>query len=102
MASTIALIALRALNYGGRSLGVGDQFEARPIDAAILTYRHHADFAPRASRPSTPSPHPAPLPIVITEPDEQEPISEPDEPAPEDPPKPRRRTYRRRDMKAED
>lgn len=83
----IALIARRALEYGGRALGAGDVFDATPIDAAILTYRHHAAFAPTGV---TASPAPSSVAVVVVAPS-----------AEEDPPKPKRR-YRRKDLIADE
>ena len=51
----IALVARRPLTYGGRAVKAGDVFETTPIDAAILTYRRHAAFAPKGVTASSAS-----------------------------------------------
>lgn len=43
----VALVALRPLTYQGRAIAVGERFVAKAVDAAVLTYRKDADFAPR-------------------------------------------------------
>lgn len=97
----IALIARHSLTYDHRALGAGERFEATPIDAAILTYRRDATFAPRGVPTVSPAPvvPPDPEPAIVCEPAADEAESEPDpEPEPE---KPKRR-YRRRDLQAEE
>lgn len=48
----IALIARRPFEYDGRRLVAGQRFAARPIDAAVLTYRHQAAFAGAVPAPA--------------------------------------------------
>jgi len=97
---TVMLTARRAFVLRGRSVQAGEVFEALPVDAAVLTYRRHADFAP-AGATSTASPAsvvpaasssslPADLPPAAASP--AEPLK----------PRRRRRTYRRRDLVPED
>jgi hypothetical protein len=45
----IALVARQDLTYGARTVAAGEPFEATPLDAAVLTYRRQASFAPRAA-----------------------------------------------------
>jgi hypothetical protein len=40
------MIARRAVPYRGHTYRPGDQFDAVPIDAAMLRYQGLADFAP--------------------------------------------------------
>jgi len=104
----IALIANESLIYGNRSVGAGERFDATPIDAAVLTYRRRAAFAPRgmvAPPPSAPRPEPTPEPA---RPDRRsvrrvleaaaETAEDSSEPSDE---KPTRRRYRRRDLEPE-
>lgn len=73
----IALVAKQPLSYAGRDLRAGDVFEAKPIDAAVLTYKRRAGFAPKDATP-TPEPEPEPAPGT------------------------RRRRYRTRELKADE
>lgn len=97
----IALIATRQLIYGTRALGAGERFDATPIDAAVLTYRRHAAFAPLG--PIAP-PSPAPPVEPISTDEEAEPSGEASGRTDEDGESParRKRTYKRRDLQAED
>jgi hypothetical protein len=84
----IRLIAQGALTYQGRTVGTGEVFEAAPIDAAVLTYHRQAIFA-TGTTPASPVPSrqdEAPIAAPDTEPDKPK----------------RRRSYRRRDLRAED
>jgi hypothetical protein len=99
----IALVATRPLVYGTRALGAGERFDASPIDAAVLTYRRHAAFAPRGMVQPAPAPsiesESAPVRRVrvttIDEADETGSLETPIE-------KPARRRYQRRDLQAEE
>lgn len=71
---TITLVAKQPLTYAGRNFEAGDVFSAKPIDAAVMTYRRKAKFADKDA-PLTPEPEPE---------------------------TPRRRRYRTRQMKAEE
>lgn len=111
---TITLVAKQPLTYAGRNFEAGDVFSAQPIDAAVLTYRRKAKFAPRDA-PMTPDGTDCPgaegHPGVQGEPGiargcpagERGELGEGDiggpEPEPEAPR--RRRRYRTRQMKAE-
>ena len=70
----IALIAKRAFTHRGRTYQAGERFEIAPVDAAALRYQGLAAFVPR------------------------------DTPPPDEPEKPstKGRTYKRRDLQAED
>lgn len=45
----IRMIARRAVPYRGHTYRPGDQFDATPLDAAMLRYQEYADFVPRAT-----------------------------------------------------
>jgi hypothetical protein len=112
----IALVARQDLPYRGREVKMGESFDAAPIDAAILTYHRKAVFAPSRTPPPD-------SPILAPEPPNYHDCStmvaglmhcrgcvdqtcehespEPPEPTEDEKPK-RRRTYRRRDMVAEE
>ena len=93
----------------------GERFDATPIDAAVLTYRHQAAFAPRgrvAPPPATPLPAPpSPPPPVTPDPvpldradvarafDVPERLLETGDTAAAE--KPSKRRYRRRDLEPE-
>lgn len=96
----ITLVARAPLTYRGRAVRPGEVFAAAPIDAAVLTYSPSlgrpakARFAPPGARVVAPD---VPLPeiaAVVLDPD-------PVEEEPEEKPR-RRRTYRRRDLVAEE
>lgn len=87
---TVTLLAQRPLDYAGRVVGAGEPFEATPIDAAVLTYRGQAVFAPPGVRSRPPAP------VVPTAAPSTADAAEPEAGAS------RRRRYRRRDLTAED
>jgi hypothetical protein len=113
----IRLIAQGALTYQGRTVGTGEVFEAAPIDAAVLTYHRQAIFA-TGTTPASPVPldvrqqieRAVDAGIVVTAPGERVvpraalPPTEPQTLVVDvEPEKPkRRRSYRRRDLRAED
>lgn len=98
----ITLVALQPMTREGQHLIAGDVFSVRPIEAAALTYRRQARFAtPRDLPRREPATEPAPAPVAPPTP--QPPPTPPDEePASVPKPKRSRRSYRRRDMTAED
>lgn len=92
----IGLVARQALTYRNRTVGAGERFEAAPIDAAVLTYRRQAVFAPRGAQPAPPAPVSQPTPgSPATEAEETEKHKR-------SPAKRRGRRYQRRDMVAEE
>lgn len=98
----IALIATESLVYGNRPVGAGERFDATPIDAAVLTYRRRAAFAPRGPVAPPPAPRPAPEPSAVRPVRHIEARVEDAEGSPETPgEKPARRRYRRRDLEPE-
>lgn len=74
------LIALKELRYAGRQLAAGEEFDASDRDGRLLTLIGKAEVAESA--------------IGESEPEEVAPTTEQEQP--------KRRTYRRRDMRAED
>jgi hypothetical protein len=100
----IALIATESLVYGNRPVGAGERFDATPIDAAVLTYRRRAAFAPRGqvapppAPPVAPDPEPPPVRrvrrVAVDEAREPESLETDTE-------SPARRRYRRRDLEPE-
>lgn len=97
----IALVATRPLVYGDLSLGAGERFDATPIDAAVLTYRRHAAFAPRGPiAPQPPAPRVEPVCLGDDETSAVERLTEHGED--DAPPVKRKRTYKRRDLQAEE
>ena len=107
MERQIPLVAKTNLSYAGREFKAGDVFLAKPIDAAVFTYRRRAKFAPSDAEP-TPEPEtfrPAKREeIELTEDGERmfggvvTPAEETQQPESGS----RRRRYRRRDLKAEE
>lgn len=81
MAKSVTVYAARAFSHSGTAVSVGDPLTVSPIEAAALNYRKLATLhKPKA------------LPKVMT----VEPEPEPEQP------KRRRRTYKRRDLRAEE
>jgi len=81
MGPKISLTARRALSYRGQAVAAGASFTAQPLDALSMTYLGLASFGtpPTASEPT----------VTITVPARSTAV-------------PAKRTYRRRDMKAEE
>lgn len=82
MAKTVTVYAARAFEHSGRPVSVGDVLTVSPIEAASLNYRKLATL----NKPKA-------IPKAMTV--EVEPEPEPQKPK-------RRRTYKRRDLRAED
>lgn len=99
----IALIATESLVYGNRPVGAGERFDATPIDAAVLTYRRRAAFAPRGPVAPPPAPRLEPERPVILQTGHLETLAvEAAEESPETSiEKPTRRRYKRRDLEPE-
>lgn len=97
----IRLIARMPLTYQDRAVRPGEVFEATPIDAAVLTYSPSL-ARPAKARFAPPGAHTClPDPVGVTAPASTSTESEMlDEEADEKPR--RRRTYRRRDLVAEE
>lgn len=84
MAKTVTVYAAQAFEHQGHAVSVGDPLTVAPIEAASLKYRKLATLtAPKAT------------PKAMTAEPEPQPEPEPDKPK-------RRRTYKRRDLRAED
>lgn len=83
----VKLVALRALEYRGRAVAVGEYFDAEPVDAAALRYQRKADFAAKRGRTIQTAAVTPEEPIAPTR---RRRRASGDEPKP--------RTYRRRDM----
>lgn len=94
----VQIIATKQMRYASRRLEAGESFEASDRDAKVLI------AARKASKKAVFNP--TNLPVRAAEPvaeADPSPISEPETEAAQDAPAtPRKRTYQRRDLKAED
>lgn len=99
----IPLIAREPMTYAGAPIGAGERFDATPIDAAVLTYRHRAAFAPRGSAAAPPATPSSEVHAELAGEDSEVPAGLRPEPAGDETPKKARkkRIYQRRDLEPE-
>lgn len=92
----IPMIARVHLEYGGKPIAPREYFEALPIHAAVFNYQQKARLLEPGYVHREMEPEPAMDLVIAPDP---EPDPQPEEPAPA--PIKKKRTYRRRDMKAQ-